>query len=593
MQAIHTPTQTIEERVQALLSQMTLAEKIGQMTQVEKNSIPPEDVTTYFIGSVLSGGGGTPPINNVQEWRNMVQAYMNASLKTRLAIPMIYGVDAVHGHGNLKNATIFPHNIGLGATRDANLVERIAHATAREMLATNVHWNFAPAVSVPQDIRWGRTYEGYSENTDLVAELGAAYVRGLQTPSETGEWVLASVKHFVGDGGTTWNSRKDMPYLVANNWQAASPNWRIDQGDTRVDEATLRRIHLAPYKHAIDAGAVNIMVSFSSWNGLKMHAHEYLLTQVLKGEWGFKGFLVSDWMAVNHLSDNLYEAFVTSINAGIDMVMVPFDYKAFISTTTEAVKNGDIAIERIDDAVSRILRAKFLLGLFDKPMTDFSHVTTVRSDDHLALAREAVHKSLVLLKHENGALPLDEERNIGLAGVGANDIGLACGGWTIIWQGSTGPITAGTTLLQGLEAQLGDIAYSATGDFDQRVDTAVVVISETPYAEGEGDRENLAISPEDEALIAKVRARCDKLVLVIYSGRPLIITNIVDQCDAIVAAWLPGSEADAVADVLTGRVPFTGKLSYTWFASMSQLPLSHLVASGEKPLFPYGHGLTL
>ncbi|MCL4256267.1 MAG: beta-glucosidase, partial [Anaerolineae bacterium] len=258
MQAIHTPTQAIDERIKSLLSQMTLAEKIGQMTQAEKNSIPPEDVGKYFIGSVLSGGGGTPEINNTQEWRKMVQAYMNASLKTRLAIPMIYGVDAVHGHGNLKNATVFPHNIGLGATRDADLIERIGRATAHEILATNIHWNFAPAVSVPQDIRWGRTYEGYSENTDLVAELGAAYVRGLQTPSETGEWVLASVKHFVGDGGTTWDSRKDMPYMVANNWQAASPNWRIDQGDTRVDEATLRRIHLAPYKNAIDAGAVNI-----------------------------------------------------------------------------------------------------------------------------------------------------------------------------------------------------------------------------------------------------------------------------------------------------------------------------------------------
>ncbi|MCL4253807.1 MAG: glycoside hydrolase family 3 C-terminal domain-containing protein, partial [Anaerolineae bacterium] len=342
-----------------------------------------------------------------------------------------------------------------------------------------------------------------------------------------------------------------------------------------------------------DAGAVNIMVSFSSWNGLKMHAHEYLLNQVLKGEWGFNGFLVSDWMAVNHISDNVYDAFVTGINAGIDMVMVPFDYKGFITNMTDAVNNGDIAMERIDDAVTRILRAKFMLGLFDKPITDEAHIATVGGDDHRALAREAVHKSLVLLKHDNHALPLDEKRNIGLAGLGANDIGLACGGWTIIWQGSTGPITAGKTLLDGLEAQLGDIAYSATGDFDQKVDTAVVVVSEVPYAEGEGDRENLVLSPEDEALIAKVRARCDKLVLVIYSGRPLIITHIVDQCDAIVAAWLPGSEADAVADVLTGRVPFTGKLSYTWFASMSQLPLSHLLDSGEKPLFPYGHGLTL
>lgn len=587
-------TRPIDERVADLLGQMTLAEKIGQMAQAEKNSIPPEDVTTHLMGSVLSGGGGNPAINTMAEWRNMVQAYMQASLKTRLGIPLIYGVDAVHGHNNVKDATIFPHNIGLGATRDADLVQRIGKATASEVLATNVHWNFAPAVSVPQDIRWGRTYEGYSENTDLVGELGAAYVRGLQTKFEHAEWVLASVKHFVGDGGTTWDSRKDMPYALANNWQAASPNWRIDQGDTRVDEQTLRNIHLAPYKHAIDASAQNIMVSFSSWNGLKMHAHEYLLTKVLKGEWGFKGFLVSDWMAVNIISDNAYDAFVTGINAGLDMIMVPFDYKAFIATVTKAVEAGDISQERIDDAVARILRAKFMLGLFEKPLTEAHHTTTFGGADHRALAREAVQKSAVLLKHENGALPLKKSDEIGVAGVAAHDIGLACGGWTIIWQGVAGAITAGSTLLDGLTAHVGEsVTYRIGGDFDARVNTAVVVVAEAPYAEGEGDREDLTLSAEDTALITKVRQHCDKLVLVIYSGRPIIITHVIDQCDAVVAAFLPGSEANGVADVLVGAVPFTGKLSYTWVASMSQLPLGDLLASDASPLFAYGHGLTL
>ncbi|HRF95082.1 MAG TPA: glycoside hydrolase family 3 protein, partial [Aggregatilineales bacterium] len=405
MQAIKTiyqdSTRPIDERVQDLLSQMTLAEKIGQMTQPEKNSVPPEDVTAYFLGSVLSGGGGNPDVNNVTEWRKMVQAYMEASLKTRLAIPMIYGSDAVHGHNNVKGATIFPHNIGLGATRDADLVTRIGKATASEMLATNVHWNFAPAVSVPQDVRWGRSYEGYSENTDLVCKLGEAYIRGSQGKFPNGDWALASVKHFAGDGGTTWDSRKDMPYTQANNWQAATPNWRIDQGDTRVDEETLRRIHLAPYKIAIEAGAQNIMVSFSSWNGLKMHAHEYLLTQVLKGEWGFKGFLVSDWMGAHAISDDYYQATVTSINAGLDMIMVPFDYKTFIATMIQAVEAGDITQARIDDAVARILRVKFMLGLFEKPIADEGYMTTFGGADHRALAREAVQKSAVLLKHEN------------------------------------------------------------------------------------------------------------------------------------------------------------------------------------------------
>jgi beta-glucosidase len=363
-----------------------------------------------------------------------------------------------------------------------------------------------------------------------------------------------------------------------------------------MDEPTLRRIHLEPYRHAIDAGAVNIMVSFSSWNGLKMHAHQYLLTQVLKGEWGFNGFLVSDWMAVNHISNNVYEAFTTSINAGIDMVMVPFDYREFISTVTEAVNKGDIPLSRIDDAVSRILRAKFWLGVFDKPMTDPTLVVSVNNPAHRALAREAVRQSAVLLKHQHHALPLhgDDGRTIGVAGVGANDIGLACGGWTITWQGVPGPITSGETLLDGLKAYFGtSILYEPDGDFVGKVGTAVVVIAEHPYAEGEGDRANLSLSDADVALIAKVRQQCDKLVLVIYSGRPLIITSVIDQCDAIVAAWLPGTQAAALADVLVGNVPFTGKTAYTWFASMSQLPLGNLLTRNEKPLYPFGHGLTL
>ena len=584
---------TIRTQVQTLLEQMTLAEKIGQMAQVEIYSIPVEDITTHFIGSVLSGGGGNPDQNDVKTWRDMVQACMRASLETRLGIPLIYGVDGVHGHNNVVGATIFPHNINLGATHDTDLVERIAQATAREILATNVHWDFAPAVSVPQDVRWGRTYEGFSENTDVVCESGAAYVRGLQQAQPEGDWVLASVKHFVGDGGTGWGTRTGESN-AEENWQAAGEDWYIDQGDTQVDEETLRRIHLAPYIDAIAAGAENIMVSFSSWNGLKMHAHEYLLTQVLKVELGFEGFLISDWMALSQIADTSYEAVVAAINAGLDMIMVPYDYKTFISDLTRAVESGDVSLERVDDAVRRILYSKFSLGLFDSPMTADSYVADLGCEAHRAIAREAVQKSAVLLKHENAVLPLQPVQTVAVVGQAADDIGYACGGWTIEWQGSPGRITEGSTLLDGVKALAGEnVVYSADGSLTEKVDTAVVVIAEKPYAEGEGDSDDLRLSAEQRELIAKARVKCDCLVLVIYSGRSLILTDVLDQCDAIVAAWLPGSEANAIADVLYGTVPFTGKSPYTWYASMGQMPLSKLQASGETPLYPFEHGLTL
>jgi beta-glucosidase len=595
MTQVHTNTsqdisQSIDERVQALLNQMTLAEKIGQMTQVEKNSITPQEVTKYFIGSVLSGGGGNPTPNTPQSWRDMVVSYMQASLKTRLAIPLIYGVDAVHGHNNVVGATIFPHNIGLGATRDTDLVKRIGTATASEVLATNVHWDFAPAVSVPRDFRWGRTYEGYSEDTSLVSEMGAAYVRGLQQPLDNGEWVLASVKHYVADGGTTWDSRKDAIHTAsgASNWQAANEDWRIDQGDSRMDEATLRRIHLEPYKHAIEAGAENIMVSFSSWNGLKMHAHEYLLNQVLKIEMGFEGFLVSDWMALSHLAAKEYDTVVIGINAGLDMIMVPFEYKSFIKHLTKAVKNGDVPMSRIDDAVERILRVKFLLGLFENPITDESHMANLGSEAHRELAREAVRKSLVLLKNDDHALPLQPNKSIAIAGKAADDVGLACGGWTIEWQGSAGAITKGKTLVDGLRTK-GDITYRPSADFEAHFETGIVVIAEIPYAEGMGDNPDLTISDDDLALIRKMRPQCDHLILVMYSGRPIIISEIADECDAIVAAFLPGSEANAIADVLTGEYDFTGKLSFRWIADMAQLPITD--NNAESAQWQFGHGL--
>ena len=581
------PTLSIVERVNDLLARMTLAEKIGQMTQIEKNSITPDEVATYFIGSILSGGGGYPTTNTPEMWVSMVRGFQEGALQTRLAIPLIYGVDAVHGHNNMHGAVIFPHNIGLGATRDVDLVERVAHVTAREMLATGIHWNFAPAVSVPQDIRWGRTFEGYSEQTELVSQMGAAYVRGLLLGA-----VSPSVKHFVGDGGTTWGSMKGYEW-IPGMWVAPDDRWSIDQGATEVDEATLRAVHLPPYQAAIEAGAKNIMISYTSWDGLKMHGHKYLMTDVLKGELGFEGFLISDYKAIDQITADYYTCVVSSINAGLDMVMVPFDCRTFISTLTQAVEAGDVPLSRIDDAVRRILTVKFELGLFETPYADEELLPLVGCEAHREVAREAVRKSLVLLKDEAQTLPLRKDMpHILVAGQAADDIGMQCGGWTIEWQGKAGPITPGTTLLEAIQQSVSPettVQYSVDGalEADQMAEIGIVVVGEPPYCEGEGDSNDLTLSEEHIALLERVRSRCHKLILILYSGRPLIITEQLAQCDALIAAWLPGTEAQGIADVLFGDYPFTGKLSYRWPHSMAQIPLS----DEDEPLFAFGHGL--
>ncbi len=571
-----------------LLAQMTLAEKIGQMTQVEKNSLTPQDVIDHHLGSVLSGGGGSPHPNTPAEWRAMVNGFAEAALQTRLGIPLIYGVDAVHGHNNVRDATIFPHQIGLGAARDPLLVERIGAATAREMLGTGVHWNFAPCLAVPQDYRWGRTYEGFGADPGLVGQLGAAYVRGLQA-----EGAAACAKHFVGDGGAEYGTHQTVSW--AQFWESNGGLWSIDQGDVNLPEAEFRAVHLAPYLDALRAGALTVMASFSSWRGLKMHGHRYLLTDVLKDELGFPGFVISDWMGINQLSPDLYTCIVQSINAGVDMIMTPYDYTTFIYTTTRAVEKGDIPLSRIDDAVQRILYVKARLGLFEQPIPDAALLETVGGDAHRALAREAVQKSAVLLKN-NDALPVAHDLPcVRLAGAAAADLGLQCGGWSIEWQGSYGAITAGTTLQQALHAALPAdtvIDYQADANFTgARAPVGIVVIAERPYAEGCGDTDTLELTDADRALITQTREACAKLVLVIYSGRPLIITDVEPLCDAIVAAWLPGTEGAGVADLLVGAVPFSGRLPHDWIASMDQLPTAARLRSGAAPLYPYGFGL--
>ena len=598
------PSQSTETRVEALLKRMTLDEKIGQMTQVEKNSIRPGDITKYYIGSILSGGGGSPSENTAQAWYGMVEGFQNEALKTRLQIPIIYGVDAVHGHGNLLNATVFPHNIGLGAANDPELMKKIGRATAEEMLATGIPWNFAPVVAVVQDVRWGRTYESYGEDTQLVTSLSSAYIQGLQSLTEADNptpgqsiFVLATPKHFIGDGGTIWCSSR-------------TENYKLDQGNMQFPEDAVRKLFLPPYQSAVEAGAMNMMASFSSWKGTKMHAQQYLLTNVLKDELGFRGFIVSDWQGMDQIvPDDYYASVVTSINAGIDMSMVPSDYVKFIDTMKQAVQNGDIPESRIDEAVRRILRAKFALGLFEHPMPDTKYQGTVRSREHLELARQAVRESLVLLKNEKNILPLPKDTSlIFVAGEGANDIGLQSGGWTLEWQGKVGNDDEGTTVLSGIKAAVSDgtrLEFNREGNFSEfkdsqgnalAADVGIVVLAEKPYAEGVGDTADLSLNKHEIQLLTDMKNQSKAVVVILISGRPRVITEQLPLADAWVAAWLPGTEGGGIADMLFGDFPFKGKLSFSWPRSNEQLPIN-INNSADKTgcdaaFFPFGYGLT-
>ncbi|MCL5020810.1 MAG: glycoside hydrolase family 3 C-terminal domain-containing protein, partial [Bacteroidetes bacterium] len=514
-------------------------------------------------------------INAASSWADMCDQFQSYALQSRLRIPLLYGIDAVHGNNNVKGAVIFPHDIGMGCTRDPLLVEKAARVTAEEVVGTGINWAFAPCIAVARDIRWGRTYESFGETPELQAEMADAMVKGFQCANLSDRSsVLACAKHFVGDGGTEEGK---------------------DQGNTVCDEATLRRIHLPGYIQAIKDGVGSIMVSYSSWNGLKMSANRYLLTDVLKGELGFKGFLVSDWAAIDQLQGDYSTQVETAVNAGIDMVMVPDNYKRFISTLVALVNDGKVPMSRIDDAVRRILREKFLMGLFDHPYADRSLTATVGSSDHREIARECVRESLVLLKNENKVLPISKNlKKIVVAGKNADDLGNQCGGWTISWQGSSGDITTGTTIFQGIKEVVSpntDVVYSRDGSGAAGADVGIVVLGETPYAEGAGDRTDLSLSSEDLAAIENVKKAGIPVVVVLVSGRPMIVNSALADCDAFIAAWLPGTEGEGVADVLFGDYKPTGKLSHSWPRSMSQIPISYGDPNYD-PLFPYGFGLT-
>jgi beta-glucosidase len=583
-----------DAQAKALLGTMTLEEKIGQMVQAEQDKLTDDkDIETYFLGSVLSGGDSDPKTNSLQDWTDMYDRCQSRALKTRLKIPLLFGVDAVHGHNNVIGAVLFPHHIGLGATRDAKLVQEIGRVTAEEVRATGIQWAFAPCVAVARDERWGRTYESYSEEPGLVAELGEAEVAGLQgTDLKDPLRVLACAKHYVGDGGTAFGSG------TVGDWRHPGRTFPIDQGDTRLSEAELRRLHLPGYVKAVAAGVGTIMPSYSQWNGQRLSGHKYLLTDVLKRELGFEGFLISDYNGIDALPGDYRNKIKLAATAGMDMFMVPQKYKELYADLKDLAEKGEVPMSRIDDAVLRILRVKFALGLFDggrSPLADRKLHERFGAPEHRALARRAVRESLVLLKNERRALPLAKTaKRIVVAGGHADDLGNQCGGWTITWQGKSGQPVKGTTILAALRAAAGkgtEIAYSKDGSGAAGADAGVVVVGETPYAEMLGDREDLAVAKEDLDAIASVKKAGIPVVVVLVSGRPLVLGDALDMADALVAAWLPGTEGAGVADVLFGDYKPTGKLSFSWPRSMTQIPIN-VGDAKYNPQFPFGFGLT-
>jgi beta-glucosidase len=589
----------LDPRIETLLAAMSLDQKIGQMTQGERAFVGPDEVAAFQLGSVLSGAGSAPGDNTLSDWVEMCDAYWAASTRGdagRVPVPLLYAVDAVHGNANVRGATVFPHNIGLGAAHDPALVARVARATAREVRAAGVDWTFAPALSVARDLRWGRTYESFSEDAGLVSSYAGGIVAGLQGDLGT-DGVVACAKHWVGDGGTAEGA---------------------DQGDTRLPEPELEAIHVAPYREAIGAGVLTVMASFSRWNGVRCHANRYLLTEVLRGRLGFEGLVVSDWDAAAQLADDYDEAVVIAANAGIDLFMVTEKWKETIEALRRAVETGAVPPARIDGAVRRILRVKAACGLFDAPRPSDRPGAGSESfggPEHRALAREAASKSLVLLKNQDGVLPLRRDARILVAGKNADDRGAQCGGFTVEWQGVSGNerIEGGTSIWEGIRAVAPNARLLRDGAGDRETwDVAVVVVGERPYAEGMGDirrsgetprgsspgrtttlrpygdtLELARLHPEDLATIRRISERGIPVVAILVSGRPLVVGPELAASHAFVAAWLPGSEGAGVADVLFGDHDFVGRLSFSWPAGAECASRG----AGLAPLFPRGYGL--
>lgn len=600
-------SEKVQRQVDEILSQMSLAQKIGQMTQADRMTCTPEQVYEYGLGSVLSSAGSCPDNNTVGGWLEMCEAYWAAGMKPRAdgpRIPLLYGLDAVHGHGNVQGATIFPHNIGLGATHDPKVATKIAEITRREVMATGIDWVFGPNLAVARDKHWGRTYESFSESPELVAKFAGPVVSKLQNDLHM-DSVVACAKHWLGDGGTQLG---------------------IDQGNTMLSLEDLKKLHVPPYKEAIEAGVLTIMASFSSWNGTKCHANKFLLTDLLKKELGFQGFIVSDMQGIDFVDDDFYLAIEKSVNAGIDMFMLPENWRSFIEHLTTHVEMGTVSLSRINDAVRRILMVKIAYGLFEKPSPKnriWANHASFASEEHKAIARDAVAKSLVLLKNDNHILPLNPQANILVCGKNAHNIGHQCGGFTITWQGESGNDTiAGDSIWQGIKEQCPNATLVTDQDiktFETKAfDVALVVVGEQTYAEGMGDiraeQDDLVslgaqisgylnvvepqgasielceLYPEDYALITSLVNKGIPVVTVLVSGRPLLINKEIAKSDAFVAAWLPGSEGKGVADVLFGKEDFHGRLAFTW--PQKSRPALNVGDDNYNPLFPFGFGLS-
>jgi beta-glucosidase len=591
----------LEARIDTLLRGMTLEQKLGQMVQADIRSVTPQDVRTYRLGSVLNGGGAFPgerKHSSVGDWVALADQFYDASMDNSAggpAIPIMWGTDAVHGHNNVIGATLFPHNIGLGATRDADLIERIGEITAIEVAVTGIDWTFAPTVAVVRDDRWGRTYEGYSEDPEIVRTFAERMVRGLQgTRGEPGfldtHRVIATAKHFIGDGGTEAG---------------------IDRGDNLASEQQLLDIHGAGYVAALNAGAQTVMASYNSWQGWKVHGQKYLLTDVLKTRMGFDGLIVSDWDGIDEVQGCSKSKCAQAVNAGIDLFMAPTDWKPLLENTAEQVRSGEIPEARVDDAVRRILRVKLRAGLFEKGKPSSRPLANKRAllgaAEHRAVARQAARESLVLLKNTKGLLPLRRDSNVLVAGQAADDIGRQTGGWTITWQG-TGNTNAdfpgATSIFAGIQAAVreggGKATLSVDGAYATKPDVALVVFGEEPYAEWFGNIKSIdyqGAKGSDYALLTRFRQAGIPVVGVFLTGRPLWINPELNASDAFVVAWLPGSEGAAIADVLlrnaAGEInhDFVGKLPYSWPRDPTQLSLNRNDARYE-PLFPYGFGLT-
>jgi beta-glucosidase len=586
----------LEQRVAALLAKMTVEEKVGQLVQADILSVTPDDVRKYHLGAILAGGNSKPNAQltaTVAQWQALSDEFYRASMQpsgsAHAPIPLLFGIDAVHGHNNVVGATLFPQNSALGNAHDPELIRQIGEATAAEVRATGINWSFAPTLAVPQDVRWGRAYEGYSQDPKLVAQYATAMVEGLQGKVGTpqfldGSHVLASAKHFVGDGGTR-NGK--------------------DQGDAQISEATLRDLHAAGYPPAIDAGVQTVMASFSSWNGSKMSGNKALITDVLKQRMDFQGLVVGDWNSHGQVPGCANDDCPASFNAGLDMLMAPDSWRGLVEHTLAEVKSGVIPQARLDDAVARILRVKFRAGLFDAGAPSTQPVAQkaaeiVGSPAHRAIARRAVRESLVLLKNNGGVLPLDPRKHILIAGDGADNISRQSGGWTLNWQGTglknenfPGAQSIGAGFAEQVKAAGGSVEIETDGHFKARPDVAVVVFGEDPYAEFQGDIPNLMFHPGDDhelELIRQLRAQHIPVVAVFLTGRPLWVNREINAADAFVAAWLPGSEGGGIADVLLRKRDggiandFHGKLAYAW-------PGTAMVGQG-KPQFALGYGLT-